>query len=109
MPNELDNTSTAAVDSASAQATPQQQVAFDAGVAGKIDPNRGWKESIKTPDLRNSLSKFDDTPDGIGKLAWRVITTLEQLLYCDKVPWIPKDINNDVEGWESFKQSFGST
>ena len=102
----VDNTTTQAVDNGSAQTTASQQVAFDGKVAGAIDPNRGasWKESIKTPDLRNSLSKFEDTPDGIGKLA-ESYNNLEQLLGRDKVP-IPKDIN-DVEGWNRLSKALG--
>lgn len=63
-----------------------------------------WKSSISSPDLRNSLSKFDDTPEGIGKLA-ESYNNLEQLLGRDKVP-IPKDIN-DVEGWSRLSKALG--
>ena len=63
-----------------------------------------WKESITSPDLRNSLSKFEDTPEGIGKLA-ESYNNLEQLLGRDKVP-IPKDIN-DVEGWSRLSKALG--
>lgn len=104
MPETMDNTSTATVDNASAQAT--QTTGFTGAVAGKIDPNRGatWKETIGNPDLRNSLSKFDDTPDGIGKLA-ESYNNLEKLLGHDKVP-IPKD-SNDIEGWSRLSKALG--
>lgn len=63
-----------------------------------------WKTSIANPDLRNSLSKFDDTPDGIGKLA-ESYNNLEKLLGHEKVP-VPKDIN-DVEGWNRLSKALG--
>jgi hypothetical protein len=96
----VDNTAAPVVDNGSAQAAA-------AGLeAGRIDPNRGaaWKERIANADVRNSLSKFDDTPEGIGKLA-ESYNNLEQLLGRDKVP-IPKDIN-DVEGWNRLSKALG--
>lgn len=104
MPDIMDNKSTPVVDNAPA---PAAEVVKAAGLeAGRIDPNRGasWKESISTPDLRNSLSKFDDTPEGIGKLA-ESYNNLEKLLGHDKVP-VPKDIN-DVEGWNRLSKALG--
>jgi len=75
-------------------------VSGGAGAAGAT----AWKTSISNPDLRNSLSKFDDTPDGIGKLA-ESYNNLEKLLGHEKVP-IPKDIN-DVEGWNRLSKALG--
>lgn len=64
-----------------------------------------WKSAM-TPDLRNSpfLQKFEDTPEGIVKLA-ESYGTLEKLVGHDKVP-IPKDVN-DVEGWNRLSKALG--
>jgi hypothetical protein len=101
---EPDNTSTATVDNASAQAKATGleagPISGAAGAAGVT----AWKQSISSPDLRNSLSKFDDTPEGIGKLA-ESYNNLEKLLGHEKVP-IPKDIN-DVEGWNRLSKALG--
>ena len=65
----------------------------------------GWKEKL-SPDLKGSplLSKFEDTPDGLGK-AFSSHANLEQLLGHEKVP-LPKDAN-DVEGWSRFNKAMG--
>ena len=65
----------------------------------------GWKEKL-SQDLKGSplLSKFEDTPEGLGK-AFSSHANLEQLLGHEKVP-IPKD-SNDVEGWARYSKAMG--
>ena len=99
MAEQTDNTSTATVDTAGAQATVKA-----AGLeAGAISGS--WKSQLRT-DLANSpfSQKFEDTPDGLNK-ALESYGNLEKLLGQDKVP-IPKDVN-DVEGWNRFSKAMG--
>ena len=104
MPEPLDNTSTATVDNASAHVAAAGAEAGNISGAPSAAGATAWKERISNSDLRNSLSKFDDTPEGIGKLA-ESYNNLEKLLGQDKVP-IPKDIN-DVEGWNRLSKALG--
>jgi hypothetical protein len=101
MPDVLDNTSTATVDTAGAQvASTVKATGLEAGnVSG------GWKSQLRS-DLANSpfSQKFEDTPDGLNK-ALESYGNLEKLLGQDKVP-IPKDVN-DVEGWNRFSKAMG--
>ena len=100
----MDNASTVVDDNASAQAAAAGAAAGAPSGAASAAGATAWKESISNSDLRNSLSKFDDTPDGIGKLA-ESYNNLEKLLGHEKVP-IPKDIN-DVEGWNRLSKALG--
>jgi hypothetical protein len=64
-----------------------------------------WKGKLQGDMAKApSLSKFDDTPDGLNK-AMESYHNLEKLLGHEKVP-IPKDAN-DVEGWSRFSKAMG--
>ena len=81
---------------------------FAAGYKPKApEPSKitSWKKSL-TADIANSptLTKFEDTPEGLGK-AMESHLSLEKLLGHDKVP-IPKD-DKDVEGWQRFNKAMG--
>jgi hypothetical protein len=72
---------------------------------GAAAPSFKWKDKVGA-DLSKApfMGKFEDTPDGLGKLATSY-SSLEKLLGHDKVP-IPKDAN-DVEGWNVFSKAMG--
>ena len=97
----LDNTSTAVADNASAQ----NAGAAAGAISGAPTPITSWKASLRT-DLKDSpfSQKFEDTPDGLNK-AMESYGNLERLLGHEKVP-IPKDVN-DVEGWNRFSKAMG--
>lgn len=100
-----DNTSTATVDTASAQVAQTGSQAGPISGAPSAAGATAWKSSLR-PDLANSpfAQKFEDTPDGLNK-AMESYGNLEKLLGHDKVP-IPKDIN-DVEGWNRLSKALG--
>lgn len=102
---EQDNTSTATVDTASAQVAQTGSQAGPPSGAPSAAGATAWKSSLR-PDLANSpfAQKFEDTPDGLNK-AMESYGNLEKLLGHDKVP-IPKDIN-DVEGWNRLSKALG--
>lgn len=62
---------------------------------------KGWKSSLSN-DLKGApfMSKFDDTPEGLGKVV-ESYANLEKLLGHEKVP-IPKD-EKDTEGWARYR------
>ena len=105
MPDQIvDNTTTQSTDNGSAQAAATGAAAGAISGSATAAGSTAWKERIQNSDLRNSLSKFEDTPEGIDKLA-ESYGNLEKLLGHDKVP-IPKDIN-DVEGWNRLSKALG--
>ena len=105
MPVETDNTSTATVDTTSAQAKATGLEAGSVSGSASAAGSTAWKSTLR-PDLRDSpfAQKFEDTPDGLNK-AMESYGNLEKLLGHEKVP-IPKDVN-DVEGWNRFSKAMG--
>ena len=85
------------------------QAVVDASVSTTVTnapaPETGWKSGIGE-DLSGApaLQKFEDTPDGLAKVAESYVN-LEKLLSHDKVP-LPKGAD-DLEGRAAFNKAIG--